>query len=590
MKQMTLDESIPVQNDHSLRVKDSKGSSEESDQIIRIRLPNPTFPEESRVQALLFAIHFSRFLHEAGYSQIKLNTVNLVIEFKSDRSGEEFLDRLFHGYAESVEDDVFTRFEKSASLSMAGYDHASPKTFESELKEVTGYYDLKGKQSDKLPYRERVFVDALKGMRDAVGKKESRPFVDAEKSYSKICPFCGLPGGNRGKPIRIMTLSSAEKLWWMKGKKALVACSRCVCMGNIARITVPWMTQIQTSAKQGSEYIVWLVNHFESTKPMLSGGDLANAFEEYREYEYILLTPRRIGSGIKTSRDQLFNVLVQSPVLSRFLTEMTAENDLIGNRILQLKCSALIQKVGRQAEVEGEYDWKMVHETARFALACSRVFKGGAVANASGTGYQKHLSDSLLVLRDTRSAYDAARYLIEKITIDSGSDRHLSLEQVGELLSISSGKDTKEVLGMMDLELMKNPTKKGTDIRMLDHNDGFLRYTAGLLEYRAKQDKQRDSDQVIGDAYSRLYKVREDTKAEIITDFIEFLTDKGSMKSDILHPEAISMCSQVLYNFTPDEIRIYAKLLRVYATIYLNSWNVHGDTLAKEVLKELELR
>ncbi|HDN73528.1 MAG TPA: hypothetical protein ENG16_00710, partial [Archaeoglobus sp.] len=200
MKQMTLDESIPVQNDHSLRVKDSKGSSEESDQIIRIRLPNPTFPEESRVQALLFAIHFSRFLHEAGYSQIKLNTVNLVIEFKSDRSGEEFLDRLFHGYAESVEDDVFTRFEKSASLSMAGYDHASPKTFESELKEVTGYYDLKGKQSDKLPYRERVFVDALKGMRDAVGKKESRPFVDAEKSYSKICPFCGLPGGNRGKP------------------------------------------------------------------------------------------------------------------------------------------------------------------------------------------------------------------------------------------------------------------------------------------------------------------------------------------------------------------------------------------------------
>jgi|GEM_PF-4016442 len=590
MKQMTLDESIPVQNDHSLRVKDSKGSSEESDQIIRIRLPNPTFPEESRVQALLFAIHFSRFLHEAGYSQIKLNTVNLVIEFKSDRSGEEFLDRLFHGYAESVEDDVFTRFEKSASLSMAGYDHASPKTFESELKEVTGYYDLKGKQSDKLPYRERVFVDALKGMRDAVGKKESRPFVDAEKSYSKICPFCGLPGGNRGKPIRIMTLSSAEKLWWMKGKKALVACSRCVCMGNIARITVPWMTQIQTSAKQGSEYIVWLVNHFESTKPMLSGGDLANAFEEYREYEYILLTPRRIGSGIKTSRDQLFNVLVQSPVLSRFLTEMTAENDLIGNRILQLKCSALIQKVGRQAEVEGEYDWKMVHETARFALACSRVFKGGAVANASGTGYQKHLSDSLLVLRDTRSAYDAARYLIEKITIDSGSDRHLSLEQVGELLSISSGKDTKEVLGMMNLELMKNPTKKGTDIRMLDHNDGFLRYTAGLLEYRAKQDKQRDSDQVIGDAYSRLYKVREDTKAEIITDFIEFLTDKGSMKSDILHPEAISMCSQVLYNFTPDEIRIYAKLLRVYATIYLNSWNVHGDTLAKEVLKELELR
>jgi len=143
---------------------------------------------------------------------------------------------------------------------------------------------------------------------------------------------------------------------------------------------------------------------------------------------------------------------------------------------------------------------------------------------------------------------------------------------------------------MMNLELMKNPTKKGTDIRMLDHNDGFLRYTAGLLEYRAKQDKQRDSDQVIGDAYSRLYKVREDTKAEIITDFIEFLTDKGSMKSDILHPEAISMCSQVLYNFTPDEIRIYAKVLRVYATIYLNSWNVHGDTLAKEVLKELELR
>ena len=588
MKQMTLDESIPVQNDHSLRVKDSKGSSEESDQIIRIRLPNPTFPEESRVQALLFAIHFSRFLHEAGYSQIKLNTVNLVIEFKSDRSGEEFLDRVFHGYAESVEDDVFTRFEKSASLSMAGYDHASPKTFESELKEVTGYYDLKGKQSDKLPYRERVFVDALKGMRDAVGKKESRPFVDAEKSYSKICPFCGLPGGNRGKPIRIMTLSSAEKLWWMKGKKALVACSRCVCMGNIARITVPWVTQIQTGAKQGSDTL-WLVNHFESTKPMLVDNDLADVFKEYREYEYILLTPR-IRTGIKASRDQLFNVFVRSPVLSRFLTETIAKDNHIENRVLQLKCSALIQKVGRQAEVEGEYDWKMVHETARFALACSRVFKGGAVANASGTGYQKHLSDSLLVLRDTRSAYDAARYLIEKITIDSGSDRHLSLEQVGELLSISSGKDTKEVLGMMNLELMKNPTKKGTDIRMLDHNDGFLRYTAGLLEYRAKQDKQRDSDQVIGDAYSRLYKVREDTKAEIITDFIEFLTDKGSMKSDILHPEAISMCSQVLYNFTPDEIRIYAKVLRVYATIYLNSWNVHGDTLAKEVLKELELR
>ncbi len=143
---------------------------------------------------------------------------------------------------------------------------------------------------------------------------------------------------------------------------------------------------------------------------------------------------------------------------------------------------------------------------------------------------------------------------------------------------------------MIDLELMKNPTKKETDIGMLDHNDGFLRYTAGLLEYRAKHDKQRDSDQVIGDAYSRLYKVREDNKAEIITDFIEFLTDKGGMKSDILRPEAISMCSQVLYNFTPDEMRIYAKLLRVYATIYLNSRNVHGDTLAKEVLNELELR
>ena len=181
MKQTTLDEAIPIRNDHSLRTKDPKGSSGESDQIIRVRLPNPTFPEESRVQALLFAIHFSRFLHEAGYSQIKLNTVNLAIEFKSDSGGEEFLDKLFHEYAESVEGDVFARFEKSASLSMAGYDHASPKTFKSELKEVTGY-DLKGKQSDKLPYRERVFVDALKGMRDAVGKKESRPFVDAEKA------------------------------------------------------------------------------------------------------------------------------------------------------------------------------------------------------------------------------------------------------------------------------------------------------------------------------------------------------------------------------------------------------------------------
>ena len=587
MKQTTLDEAIPIQNDHSLRIKDSKGASEESDQIIRIRLPNPTFPEESRVQALLFAIHFSRFLHESGYSQIKLNTVNLAIEFKSDRGGEEFLDELFDEYAESVEDGVFARFEKSASLSMAGYDHASPKTFEAELKEVTGY-DLEGKQSDKLPYRERVFVDALKGMRDAVGKKESRPFVDAEKPYSKICPFCGLSGGNRGKPIRIMTLSSAEKLGWRKGKGGLVACSRCVCMGNIARITVPWITQLQTGAKQGSDTL-WLVNHFESTKPMLVDNDLAEVFKEYREYEYILLTPR-IRTGIKASRDQLFNVFVRSPVLSRFLTETIAKNDRIENRVLQLKCSALIQKEGRQAEVEGEYDWKMVHETARFALACSRVFKGGAVANASGTGYQKHLSDSLLVLRDTRSAYGAARYLIEKITLDSGPDRKLSLEQVGELLSISSGRAKKEVLEMIDLELMKNPTKKGTDIRMLDHNDGFLRYTAGLLEYRAKQDKQRDSDQVIGDAYSRLYKVREDTKAEIITDFIEFLTDKGGMKSDILHPEAISMCSQVLYNFTPDEMRIYAKLLRVYATIYHNSWNVHGDNLAKEVLKELELQ
>ena len=594
MKQMTLDESIPVQNDHSLRVKDSKGSSEESDQIIRIRLPNPTFPEESRVQALLFAIHFSRFLHEAGYSQIKLNTVNLVIEFKSDRSGEEFLDRLFHEYAESIEDDVFTRFEKSASLSMAGYNYNKSLTSESDIKEVTGH-DLKGydltenKLSGMLPYRERVFVDALKRMRAAVGEKKSRPFVDAGKSHSKVCPFCGLGGGKKDKPVRIMTLSSAEKLWWMKGKTALVACSRCVCMGNMARITVPWMTQIQTDAKKGSDTL-WLVNHFESTKPMLSGEDLVNVFKEYREYEYVLLTPRS-KTGIKASRDQLFNALVKSPVLSRFLTETIAKDNIVENRILRLKCSALIQKEGsNQAEVEGEYDWKMVHETARFALACSRVFKGGAVANASGAGYQKHLSDSLLVLRDTRSAYDAARYLIDKITLDSGSDRHLSLEQVGELLSISSGKDTKEVLGMMDLELMKNPTKKGTDIRMLDHNDGFLRYTAGLLEYRAKQDKQRDSDQVIGDAYSRLYKVREDTKAEIITDFIEFLTDKGSMKSDILHPEAISMCSQVLYNFTPDEIRIYAKLLRVYATIYLNSWNVHGDTLAKEVLKELELR
>lgn len=587
MTQMTLDEAIPTQTDCSLGAKNSKGSSEESDQIIRIRLPNPTFPDESRVQALLFAIHFSRFLHGAGYTQIKLNTVNLAIEFKSDRGGEEFLDELFDEYAESVEADVFARFEKSASLSMAGYDHASPKTFKSELKEVTGY-DLKGKQSDKLPYRERVFVDALKGMRDAVDKKESRPFVDAEKSYSKICPFCGLPGGNRGKPIRIMTLSSAEKLGWRKGKGGLVACSRCVCMGNMARITVPWITQLQTGAKQGSDTL-WLVNHFESTKPMLVDNDLADVFKEYREYEYILLTPR-IRTGIKASRDQLFNVFVRSPVLSRFLTETVAKDDIVENRILQLKCSALIQKEGRQAEVEGEYDWKMVHETARFALACSRVFKGGAVANASGTGYQKHLSDSLLVLRDTRSAHDAAIYLIEKITLDSGTDRKLSLGHVGELLSISSEKDTKEVLGMMNLELMKNPTNKGTDIGMLDHNDGFLRYTAGLLEYRAKHDKQRDSDQVIGDAYSRLYKVREDTKAEIITDFIEFLTDKGGMKSDILHPGAVSMCSQVLYNFTPDEMRIYAKLLRVYATIYLNSWNIHGDTLAKEVLKELELQ
>lgn len=587
MKQTTLDEILPTQNDHSLHIKDSKGSSEGSDQIIRIRLPNPTFPEESRVQALLFAIHFSRFLHGAGYTQIKLNTVNLAIEFKSDRGGEAFLDELFDEYVGSVEDGVFARFEKSASLSMAGYDYASPKTFESELKEVTGY-DLEGRQSDKLPYRERVFVDALKGMRDAVGKKESRPFVDVEKSYSKICPFCGLPGGNRGKPIRIMTLSSAEKLGWGKGKGGLVACSRCVCMGNMARITVPWITQLQTGAKQGSDTL-WLVNHFESTKPMLVDNDLADVFKEYREYEYILLTPR-IRTGIKASRDQLFNVFVRSPVLSRFLTETIAKDDRIENRVLQLKCSALIQKEGRQAEVEGEYDWKMVHETARFALACSRVFKGGAVANASGTGYQKHLSDSLLVLRDTRSAHDAARYLIEKITLDSGPDRKLSLGQVGELLSMSSGKDKKEVVEMIDLELMKNPTKKGTDIGMLDHNDGFLRYTAGLLEYRAKHDKQRDSDQVIGDAYSRLYKVREDTQAEIITDFIEFLTDKGGIKSDILHPEAISMCSQVLYKFTPDEIRIYAKLLRVYATIYLNSWNIHGDNLAKEVLKELELQ
>ena len=586
MKQTTLAEILPTQNDHSLHIKDSKGSSEGSDQIIRIRLPNPTFPEESRVQALLFAIHFSRFLHGAGYTQIKLNTVNLAIEFKSDRGGEEFLDELFDEYAESVEDGVFARFEKSASLSMAGYDYASPKTFESELKEVTGY-DLKGKQSGKLPYRERVFVDALKGMRDAVGKKESRPFVDAEKSYSKICPFCGLPGGNRGKPIRIMTLSSAEKLGWRKGKGGLVACSRCVCMGNMARITVPWITQLQTGAKQGSDTL-WLVNHFESTKPMLADNDLADVFEEYREYEYILLTPR-IRTGIKASRDQLFNVFVRSPVLSRFLTETIANDKLIRNRVLQLKCSALIQKEGRQqAEVEGEYDWKMVHETARFALACSRVFRGGTIANASDTGRQKHLSDSLLVLRDTRSAHDAARYLTEKITLDSGSDRKLSLEQVGELLSISSGKDKKEVLEMIDVELMKNSTRKGTDIGMLDHNDGFLRYTAGLLEHRAKHD-ERDSDQVIGDAYSRLYKVREDTKAEIITDFIEFLTDKGGMKSDILRPEAISMCSQVLYNFTPDEMRIYAKLLRVYATIYLNSRNIHGDNLAKEVLKELKL-
>lgn len=594
MKQMTLDEAIPTQNDHSLRVKDSKGSSEESDQIIRIRLPNPTFPEESRVQALLFAIHFSRFLHEAGYNQIKLNTVNLAIEFKSDRGGEEFLGILFYEYAESVEDDVFTRFEKSASLSMAGYNYNKSLTSESDIKEVTGH-DLKGydlnenKLSGMLPYRERVFVDALKRMRAAIGEKKSRPFVDAGKSHSKVCPFCGLGGGKKDKPVRIMTLSSAEKLWWMKGKKALVACSRCVCMGNMARITVPWMTQIQTDAKKGSDTL-WLVNHFESTKPMLSGEDLVNVFKEYREYEYVLLTPRS-RTGIKASRDQLFNALVKSPVLSRFLTETIAKDNIVENRILRLKCSALIQKEGsNQAEVEGEYDWKMVHETARFALACSRVFKGGAVANASGAGHQKHLSDSLLVLRDTRSAHDAVRYLIEKITLDSGSDWHLSLKQVGALLSISSGKDTKEVLGMIDLELMKNPTKKETDIGMLDHNDGFLRYTAGLLEYRAKQDKQRDNDQVIGDAYSRLYKVREDTKAEIITDFIEFLTDKGGMNSDILHPEAISMCSQVLYNFTPDEMRIYAKLLRVYATIYLNSRNVHGDTLAKEVLKELELR
>ena len=600
MKQMTLDEVIPIQNDHSLHIKDSKGSSEESDQIIRIRLPNPTFPEESRVQALLFAIHFSRFLHEAGYSQIKLNTVNLAIEFKSDRGGEEFLDGLFKEYAERVEDGVFARFEKSASLSMAGYNYNKSLTSESKIKEVTGYdlkdnglldlKDDKNKLSNLLPYRERVLVDALERMRAAMAKKPSRPFVAAEASYSNVCPFCGLPGGKKDKPVRITTLSSAQKLKWMgKGKVFLVACSRCVCMGNMARITVPWMTQIQTDAKKGSDTL-WLVNHFESTKPMLADNDLAKVFEEYREYEYVLLTPRS-KPGTKESRDQLFNALVKSPVLSRFLTETIAEDTLTGGRILRLKCSALIQKEGsNQAEVEGEYDWKMVHETARFALACSRVFKGGAVANTSGTGYQKHLSDSLLVLRDTRSAHDAAIYLIEKITLDSGSDWKLSLGQVGKLLSISSGKDTKEVLGMIDLELMKNPTNKGTDIGMLDHNDGFLRYTAGLLEYRAKQDKQRDSDQVIGDAYSRLYKVREDTKAEIITDFIEFLTDKGGMKSDILHPEAISMCSQVLYNFTPDEMRIYAKLLRVYATIYLNSRNVHGDTLAKEVLKELELQ
>jgi hypothetical protein len=446
-------------------------------------------------------------------------------------------------------------------------------------------------------------------MRDAVGKKKSRrekksrPFVDAGKSYSEVCPFCGISGGVQGEkitPIRIMTLSSAQKLKWMgKRKVFLVACSRCVCMGNMARITVPWMTQIQTNAKEGSDTL-WLVNHFESTKPMLTDNDLANVFKEYREYEYVLLTPRII-TEIKASRDQLFNALVKSPVLSRFLTETIAKDNLTGDRILRLKCSALIQKEGsNQAEVEGEYDWKMVHETARFALACSRVFRGGAIANASGTGRNKHLSNSLLVLRDTRSAHDAARYLIEKLTLDSGSDWHLSLKQVGELRSISSGKDTKEVLGMIDLELMKNPTKKGTDIRMLDHNDGFLRYTAGVLAYRAKLEEDklkhraelggRASDQVIGDAYSRLYKVREDTKAETITDFIEFLTDKGGMKSDILHPEAISMCSQVLYNFTPDEMRIYAKLLRVYATIYREPWTIHGDTLAKEVLKELELQ
>jgi hypothetical protein len=432
-------------------------------------------------------------------------------------------------------------------------------------------YDLtENKLSGMLPYRERVFVDALKRMRAAVGEKKSRPFVDAGKSHSKVCPFCGLGGGKKDKPVRIMTLSSAEKLWWMKGKSALVACSRCVCMGNMARITVPWMIQIQTDTKKGSDTL-WLVNHFESTKPRLSGEDLVNVFKEYREYEYVLLTPRS-RTGIKASRDQLFNALVKSPVLSRFLTETIAKDNIVENRILRLKCSALIQKEGsNQAEVEGEYDWNMVHETARFALACSRVFKGGAVANASGAGHQKHLSDSLLVLRDTRSAHDAARYLIEKITLDSGSGWHLSLKQVGELLSIS-----------------------------LDHNDGFLRYTAGVLAYRAKLEEDklkhraelggRAADQVIGDAYSRLYKVREDTKAEIITDFIEFLTDKGSMKSDILRPEAISMCSQVLYNFTPDEMRIYAKLLRVYATIYLNSRNVHGDTLAKEVLKGLELQ
>ncbi len=330
---------------------------------------------------------------------------------------------------------------------------------------------------------------------------------------------------------------------------------------------------------------------------MLVDTDLADIFKEYREYEYILLTPR-IRTGIKASRDQLFNVFVKSPVLSRFLTETIAKDDRIENRVLQLKCSALIQKEGRQAEVEGEYDWKMVHETARFALACSRVFRGGAVANASGTGYQRHLSDSLLVLRDTRSACDTARYMIETITLDSVSGWYLSLEQVVELLSIISGKD-KRRYWEMNLDLMKNPTKEGTDVGMLDHNDGFLRYTAGVLAYRAKEEDKlkrsaehggRDSDQVIGDAYSRLYKVREDTKAEIITDFIEFLTDKGGMKSDILPPEAISMCSQVLYKFTPDEMRVYAKLLRVYATIYLNSRNIHGDTLAKEVLKKLELK